>query len=148
MSFLKCSYCGRRCTEGYAHVYWFAPTRSPEVFRVRQRLCYDCLATNVDALLTPDDAETLTCSACGISVEDDVYAVYVTYYRRGENAFRGAMALCEEHQLEIKVRAAKDASELPDRYVEAPDLAVATPVSATEALHALGRQDQVRRRRG
>lgn len=141
MSFLKCSYCGHRCVDGVAHVYWFAPSHGPDVFRVRQRLCYDCLATNVQALLTPADVEDLTCAACGISVEEDVFPVYLTYYVKGEEPTRGAMALCEEHQLEIKVRAAKDALDLPDRYIDSVDMATVAAVPAPQVYSALGRQD-------
>jgi NMD protein affecting ribosome stability and mRNA decay len=122
-------------------VYWFAPVRGSDVFRVRQRLCPDCVATNIEALLTPQDAESLTCSACGISVEDDVFPVYVTWYPEKSEAARGAMALCEEHQLELRVRASQDALELPDRYVELPDRIVASATPATEVFKAVGRVD-------
>lgn len=141
MSFIPCSFCGKRNVGKLNHVYWFAPNREGEVFRVRQRLCEDCLAVNVGALLTPEDQELLTCSACGISVEDDVYPVYLTWYPEHKLAVRGAMALCEEHQLEIKVRASQGALELPDRYVEAPDRVVAAPTPALEAFRAVGRLD-------
>jgi hypothetical protein len=127
---------------GIAHVYWFAPSRDGDVFRVRQRLCEDCLAANVTALLTPPDAEELTCSACGISVDEDVFPIYLTWYVKREGAVRGAMALCEEHQLEIKVRAGKDALQLPDRAIETPDLGVAEIASHAAAVYsALGRRD-------
>lgn len=142
MSLLKCAFCEKRCLAGVNHVYWFAPGRSGDVFRVRQRLCDDCLATNVGALLTDEGAETLTCSACGISVEDDVYPIYVTWYAKREGATRGAMALCEEHQLELKVRAAKDATQLEDRYIETPDQVVAGVTPHPSAVYAaLGRTD-------
>jgi NMD protein affecting ribosome stability and mRNA decay len=130
MSFLKCSFCGQRCVAGACHVYWFAPSRTGDVFRVRQRLCEDCLATNVVALLTPEDQEELTCSACGIDVEQDVYPIYVTWFVKQEGATRGAMALCEEHAL-----------ELPDRYVEAPDRVVASAGPARDVFLAVGRPD-------
>lgn len=147
MSFLRCSYCGRRCVDGVCHTYWFAPSRGPDVFRVRQRLCVDCVSTNVESLLTPPDAELLTCSACGISVEDDVYAVYVTCYRKGNDPVRGAMALCEPHQIELKARASKGSLELPDRLVDVPDLPVATTPSAPTVYASLGRLDPGLKRR-
>jgi NMD protein affecting ribosome stability and mRNA decay len=145
MSFLKCSYCGNRCVDGVHHTYWFIPSRHADAFRVRQRLCSTCLAVNVDALLTPPDAETLTCSACGISVEDEVFPVYVTWYDGDKIAHRGAMALCEQHQLELKVRADMNALDLPDRYVEEVDRAVTAPLSATAIIHSVGRADPGRK---
>lgn len=124
MSFLKCGYCGHRCAEGVAHVYWFAPSRQGDVFRFRQRLCIDCLATNVTALASDEHVDELTCSACGISVEHDVFPIYFTYYLKGHEAERGAMALCEEHQHELKLRAAMGALELEDRYINEADARV------------------------
>lgn len=141
MSFLKCSYCGTRMHGAVYYVYWFAPPRDGGRFSYRQRLCTDCFAINVEALLTPDDVEDLTCSACGISVEMDVYPLYATWATKGTDKTRGQMALCEEHQLELKVRASKDALELPERYLDARDLAAIAPVSAGATFQAVGRTD-------
>lgn len=126
---------------GWAHVYWFAPSRTGNVFRVRQRLCNDCYAVNVLALTTPPDVEELTCSACGIDVEDDVYPIYITCYVKGQEPFRGAMALCEEHQLELKVRADRDSLALPDRYLDTADAPVFQSPPAEAVYRALGRVD-------
>jgi NMD protein affecting ribosome stability and mRNA decay len=148
MSLLKCGMCQKRMIDGVNHVYWFAPTPGAQAFRVMQRLCTDCLAVNVESLLTPEDADLLTCSACGINVEEDVYPIYVTWYTKGNSALRGSMALCEEHQLELKVRAANGATELPDRYIETPDQVVAQPAPpATVVYAALGRADYAKNRK-
>ena len=141
MSFIQCSFCERRNCGHLSHVYWFAPLRDSSVFRVRQRLCPDCLATNLEALLTPQESETLTCSACGISVEDDVWPIYVTWYPHKNEAQRGAMALCEEHNQELRVRAAQNALELPDQMVQIPDVVVATHLPAEAVYASLGRVD-------
>jgi hypothetical protein len=102
-------------------VYWFAPLRNGDVLRVRQRLCPDCVAANIEALLAPLDAETLTCGACGISVEDDLYAFYLTYYPPKAGPVRGAMALCEEHHLELRLRASMNSTVLEDRMLDRVD---------------------------
>jgi hypothetical protein len=142
MSLLRCAFCEKRCVTGVSHVYWFAPGRDGGVFRYRQRLCLACLAVNVLALTTPEDAETLTCSACGISVDDDVWPIYMTWYVKRGGATRGAMALCEQHQLEIKLRAAKDATPLEDRDIEARDSVVGKPMApASDVFSSLGRID-------
>ena len=122
MSFVPCSYCERRHCGTLRHVYWFAPLRGDDVLRVRQRLCPDCYAANLVALLTPLDCETLTCSACGISIEDDVHAIYVTHYPNRDVAERGAMALCEVHFDELRERISRNALELPDRYLDETDV--------------------------
>lgn len=122
MSFIPCSYCGRRNCGALRHVYWFAPLRNAEVLRVRQRLCPDCLGANLSALLTPLESEALTCSACGIGVEDDVRAIYVTWYPDGKTLERGAIALCESHFQEMRERITLNALELPDRYLDETDL--------------------------
>lgn len=52
------------------------------------------------------------------------------------------MALCEEHNLEMKVRASKDALTLEDRMIDAPDTRVAYPSpSGPATFTALGRLD-------
>lgn len=122
-------------------MYWFAPLRTGEVLRTRQRLCPDCLAANLEALLTPPEVDALTCSACGIDVEEDLHAVYVTYYPPKAGAVRGAMALCEEHALEVRVRARINALDLPDRMVEPADRVFSEPVSVEATYRALGRVD-------
>jgi hypothetical protein len=142
MSLLKCGFCGKRCISGVHYVYWFAPSRVADVFRVRQRLCDDHLHLNVYALLTPESAETLTCSACGISVDDDVFPIYVTIWGKEKEPERGAMALCEEHQQELKVRAAMGATILEDR--DAPSIEHIereSHVAAREVYTAMGRKD-------
>lgn len=141
MSLIRCSYCGCRDCGDIAHVYWFAPVREADVLRVRQRLCPECVQANIESLLSPPDAESLTCPACGISTEDDVYPVYVTYYPSKSGAVRGAMALCEVHQLEVRLRASKDALDLPDRFVETPDQVVSEPATTSGVFRALGRRD-------
>jgi hypothetical protein len=69
----------------------------------------------------------------------------VTWYPNKSDAQRGAMALCEEHQLELRVRASKDALDLPDRYVEPADQVVAAPAPPSIVYDALGRRDPGRR---
>jgi hypothetical protein len=115
-------------------VYWFAPLRNGDVLRVRQRLCPDCVATNIEALLAPPDAETLTCGACGINVEDDLYAIYLTYYPPKAGPIRGAMALCEEHHLELRLRASMNSTVLEDRMLDAVDAVTMVPEPPTAVV--------------
>jgi hypothetical protein len=140
MSFIPCSACGHRNVGRLTHVYWFSPNHGEAAFRVRQRLCSGCLAERVTSWLSPEDAETLTCPACGISVEDQVFAVYVTYYEDPQQASRGAMSLCEQHYIHCINGATEGAMTLPDRYLEEPDRALTVPrPSADEVLHSMGR---------
>ena len=134
MSLIPCSRCARRNVGPLAHTYWFAPVPNGDVLRVRQRLCPECLERDVEQFLTPDDAELLACPVCGISTEEDVDAVYVTYYPKGGEPVRGAMALCHEHALTVRRMAAEGAKVLEDRYVEPADYGVAAPVRSAEAV--------------
>lgn len=132
---------------GVYYVYWFCPQPNGDRFSVRQRLCADCFAINVEAMLTPLDVDDLTCSACGISVESDVYPMYATWSTKGQDKTRGQMALCEDHQLELKARASKNSLVLEDRYINGPDIAVARGAPSTDAVYqALGRLDPGTRR--
>lgn len=139
MSFIPCSVCGRRNVGYLAHTYWFAPNHGEAAFRVRQRLCSSCLQERVLGWLSPEDAESLTCPACGISVEDQVFAVYVTYYpSKGETA-RGAMSLCEPHYQTCINGATEGALTLPDRMIPEPDVLLAsTRVSGADVMHSMG----------
>jgi hypothetical protein len=141
VSFIPCSICARRNCGDLRHVYWFAPVRGADVLRVRQRLCPDCLAATVEALLTPPEAETLTCSACGISVEDDVFPIYLTWFPDKKKSERGAIALCEPHNVELRQRIQLGATVLPDRDIDPVDQVLAQPISAYAAFSALGRVD-------
>jgi len=51
------------------------------------------------------------------------------------------MALCEEHHLEVRVRASQDAVPLEDRFIDLADRIVASPTPAIEAFRAVGRID-------
>jgi hypothetical protein len=141
MSLLRCSMHDTRQPGRLSHVYWFMPMSDGTVLRKRQRLCHECLNLHVIELLTPEDAENLTCPACGISTEEDVSPVYVTYYPPGFEGVRGAMAFCDRCAIEARLRACHNADDLPDRLVDLPDQAVAQPVSAEAAFRAIGRRD-------
>lgn len=139
MSFIPCSVCGRRNVGYLAHTYWFAPNHGEAAFRVRQRLCSSCLHERVTSWLSPEDAESLTCPVDGISVEDEVFAVYVTYYpSKGETA-RGAMSLCELHYQVCINGATEGAMTLPDRMIEEPDVPLVSPrVSGADVMRSMG----------
>jgi hypothetical protein len=141
VSFIPCSSCGRRNCGYLSHVYWFAPLRDASAFRVRQRLCPDCLSANLESLLSPLDGDVLTCPACGISTEDDVFPVYVTWYPPKADAQRGAMSLCEQHNLDVRLSASQGATELAERDIPLPDRPVAAAVPASAVFSAIGRLD-------
>jgi hypothetical protein len=65
----------------------------------------------------------------------------VTWFPDRKISERGAIALCEEHHLEMRLRISQGALELPDRFIEPQDLPVAEPASASDVYSALGRAD-------
>lgn len=140
MSFIPCSACRRRNVGYLAHCYWFAPRGDGDAFRTRQRLCEDCLDSHLTQWLSPDDAESLTCPVDGMSVEDQVFGVYVTYYPKSGGEQHGAMSLCETH-FDIKLYdASVGALVLPDREQPERELGPATPhVPAAEVMRSMGR---------
>lgn len=141
MSLLQCAAHGTRQPGPICHVYWFMPQLDGTTLRKRQRLCSDCLQTYVLSLLTPEDAETLTCPACGISTEQDVQPIYVTYYEPKAAGQKGAMAFCPSCAIETRLRACHNAEDLPDRYLDQGDLVTFPAPPATTVFHDLGRPD-------
>lgn len=139
MSFIPCSACRRRNVGYLAHCYWFAPRRDQPAFRTRQRLCEDCLEYALTQWLSPEHAETLTCPVDGISVEDEVFGVYVTYYPKSGGEQHGAMSLCETH-FDIKLYdASVGAIVLPDREQPERELGPSAPhVPADEVMRSMG----------
>jgi hypothetical protein len=133
-----CSFCGHRMVSGTNHVYWFIVNTQTEPTRLRQRLCDDCFAANVLAMLTPEAQDDLTCPACGMSTMNDVFPIYVTYYQHRSAAERGAMALCAEHNQELSLRAHMNATELEDRYLDSTDTQLLAPASATDRVVRVG----------
>jgi hypothetical protein len=109
--------------------------------RKRQRLCVECLQNYVISLITPDDAETLTCPACGISTEEDVQPIYVTYYSPKSAGEKGAMAFCASCAIEARLRACHNAEDLPDRYLDQGDRATFPAPPATTVFRDIGRAD-------
>jgi hypothetical protein len=141
MSLLRCASHGTRQPGALNHVYWFMPQLDGTTLRKRQRLCTECFENYVLALLTPEDAETLTCPGCGISTEEDVQPIYLTYYPSKSPAVKGAMAFCTSCAIEARLRACHNADDLPDRFLDTRDLTCFSSPSATEAFTDIGRRD-------
>jgi len=141
MSLLPCAAHGSRQPGPIAHVYWFMPQLDQTVLRKRQRLCQECLQNYVISLLTPEDAEFLTCPACGISTEQDVSPVYVTYYEPKMPGQKGAMAFCASCAIEARNRASHNAEDLPDRYLDQGDMVTFPAAPAKVVFADLGRAD-------
>lgn len=141
MSLLRCSGHGTRQPGALTHVYWFMPRADGTTLRKRQRLCSECYETWVVALLTPDDVDSLTCPACGISTDEGVDPIYVTYYPPRSGSEKGAMAFCAACAIEARLRACHNADDLPDRYVDSVDMTVFPDVPPKTTFTDLGRQD-------
>jgi ribosomal protein S27AE len=80
-SLVKCEGCDTRTGQRPSSVYWRWQRADGELKRYYARLCIACLMAKVVPLdIDFTDVKRLTCPNCGIDVEDDYDAVWITYY--------------------------------------------------------------------
>jgi len=112
---IPCSFCGRTNVGKYSSATW-AWVRADGV-RVawRQRLCVDCYCTNIAVLDTAVREDPLSCPACHTQAGDDMDPCYLTVFVPGVGPCRYEFATCGPDAAELRIRAQKGGTLLPDR---------------------------------
>lgn len=132
---VPCSYCGARDKGKNAWLVW-AWNRADNVrVAYRQKLCVDCVATNLMPLVINSQESLLSCPACHIDTTDIMDAVFVTYILPGWGKEQGEFATCGPCAVEVRNRAQTGADLMEDRQVGVGAAApTQTRVSVWDAL--------------
>lgn len=118
MSMYPCGRCGRRTPGRLASLYsaWFLADGRRTAWK--QRVCVECVATGLRALLASagEASDSLVmCPACGVDSSGSLDPIYLTVYLPKQEAREFALTTCASCAVTLRLSLQERAERLPDR---------------------------------
>lgn len=112
---IPCSACGQKLPGKMANVTWAWWTAANERVAWRQKLCFDCFASNCAPLVADVQTAPLDCPVCHSDAGENMDPCYLTAFLPGVGPVRAEMGTCAPCAVDIRNRAQAGAVKLDDR---------------------------------
>ncbi len=129
-----CQMCEVAGTEKLASLYWAWMVGPHERRAYLQKVCAECVRSNLVLIILHGNEPVLICPTCGIGTADDYDAVYLTYCLPGLPKARVDLPLCPADAVKLRELAVRNATRLENREIGVGGLGPQTQAPDAESL--------------